>query len=319
MLILDYYQIAEAMQWPLALKYFKDSKYQVQDIMDTYSTDNPDNDSNFQFPAGYYDALVGINDYFTKFYNDNMLKAINSDIGLANANKSAMLSALAYTTSASTPIIPGKETASQFKTSFKAGENIYAIMYLPIGIKTLVPVRDINERYDTWETGSIRVYVNIDGEYAFSPNLYIPVDMRDYAANKPYVIMELNPSPKSTYGYDSKMWYDEFVQMGSGSHEVVINLPYENSNAAIGSFKIDWTNADVTKIQNNVNNCMKIAETNRANIRSLPKEFSSKSAAYKDSTLSDASLKSIFTKRYKNVKKILKVVRIGSNKGLIGG
>jgi len=57
---------------------------------------------------------------------------------------------------------------------------------------------------------------------------------------------------------------------------------------------------------------MKIAETNRANIRSLPKEFSKKSTSYKDSILSDAALKSLYTKRYKNVKKILKLVNIGT-------
>jgi hypothetical protein len=215
-----------------------------------------------------------------------------------------------------TSIKAGKETAGQFTDKFTADSHLYAIAYLDSNVQS---IEKIGTKFDTtyipYETVQAAATISIDGqEYYGNSSPIVPMNVQDYQANKAYITFEIIPNPKDTVGYDPNAWYENvFMLLSSGEHEVTIDLTLNSKKIASGSFNIDWTDADLEKIQKNAETCSKIAADYRANLRKMPAQFSQKNSPYKDASLSDKNLKAMIMSTYKNCKKITKFVTIGKS------
>lgn len=215
-----------------------------------------------------------------------------------------------------TSIKAGKETESQFTDSFTADSHIYAIAYLDSKVQD---IEKIGEKYDDtyipYETVQAVATITIDGQqYYGNNNPIIPMNIQDYQANKAYYTFEIIPDPKDTVGYDPYTWIENvFILLGSGNHEVKIDLSLNNQTIASGSFNIDWTNGDTEKLQENADECSKIASDYRAKLRKMPVQFSQKNSPYKDSALSEKNIKAMIMDEYENCKKITKFITLGKS------
>jgi hypothetical protein len=215
-----------------------------------------------------------------------------------------------------TSIKAGKETASQFTDKFTADSHLYAIAYLDSEVQSIEKIGEkFDDTYIPYETVQAVATISIDGqEYYGNNNPIIPMNVQDYQANKAYFTFEIIPDPKNTVGYNLSAWYENiFILLGSGEHEVKIDLTLNNKKIASGSFNIDWTNGDLEKLQKNAEDCSKIASDYRANLRKMPVQFSQKNSPYKDTLLSDKNIKAMIMRDYKNCKKITKFVTLGKS------
>lgn len=214
-----------------------------------------------------------------------------------------------------TNIVAGKENISQFSDKYSAVSNIYAIAYLPMGVKSIKPSLTLDDKtYIGYETVQASAALKIDGEISQFPPVSVPVNIQDYQANKGYITFEIIPNAKSTVGYNFLEWYSSlFSQLKPGNHTISIELSLNNSKVASGQFELDWNNADLTKIKKNLENCQKIASDYRANLRKVPEQFKNKHKVYKDAALSDAKIKAMFMQEFKNAVSISKMVNIGDN------
>ncbi|MDF2987062.1 MAG: hypothetical protein K0R50_2572 [Eubacterium sp.] len=210
----------------------------------------------------------------------------------------------------------GKETAGQFTDKFTADSKIYAIAYLDKKVQSIEKIgQKFDDTYIPYETVQAVATLSIDGmEYYGNSTPIIPMNIQDYQSNKAYFTFEIVPDPKDTVGYNLTTWYENlFILLGSGEHEVTIDLSLNNQKIASGSFNIDWTNGDLEKLKKNAEDCNKIATDYRANLRKMPAQFSQKHKPYKDASLSDKNIKALITKTYPNLKKITKFVTIGKS------
>ncbi len=210
----------------------------------------------------------------------------------------------------------GKETASQFTDKFTADSHIYAIAYLDSKVQSIDKKEDLSDgTYIPYETVQAVATVTIDGrEYWGNNNPIIPMNVQDYQANKAYFTFEIIPDPKDTVGYNLAAWYENiFILLGSGNHEVKIDLTLNNKQIASGTFNIDWTNGDLEKLKNNADECSKISSDYRANLRKMPAVFSQKHKPYKDALLSDKNIKAMIMSKYENCKKITKFITVGKS------
>lgn len=215
-----------------------------------------------------------------------------------------------------TSIIAGKETASQFTDKFTADSHLYAIAYLDSQVQSIEKIGEkFDDTYIPYETVQAVATISIDGqEYYGNNNPIIPMNVQDYQANKAYFTFEIIPDPKSTVGYNLSTWYENiFILLGSGNHEVTIDLTLNNKKIASGSFNIDWTNGDLEKLQKNAEECSKIATEYRANLRKIPVQFSQENSPYNDPLLSDENIKAMIMSAYKNCKIITKFVTLGAS------
>lgn len=215
-----------------------------------------------------------------------------------------------------TSITAGKETESQFTDKFTADSHIYAIAYLDSQVQSIEKIGEkFDDTYIPYETVQAVATISIDGqEYYGNNNPIIPMNIQDYQANKAYFTFEIIPDPKNTVGYNLSTWYENiFVLLGSGNHEVKIDLTLNNKEIASGSFNIDWTNGDLEKLQKNAAECSKIASDYRANLREVPVQFSQKNSPYKDPLLSDENIKAMIMSEYENCKTITKFITLGES------
>ncbi len=210
----------------------------------------------------------------------------------------------------------GKETSSQFTDKFTADSNIYAIAYLDKNVQSIIKKsNECDGTYIPYETVQAGATISIDGR-EFYGNDYpsIPMNVQDYEANKAYLTFEIIPDPKDTVGYDLLTWYSHIFQLlDSGEHEIKIDLYLDGNVVASGTFTIDWTNADLTKIYDNAVECNKIAAAYRGNLRKMPTQFSQKNSPYKDPLLSDKNLKAMIKEDYEDCKKVTKLVTLGKS------
>lgn len=210
----------------------------------------------------------------------------------------------------------GKETAGQFTDKFTAESNIYAIAYLDSKVQSIDKIAEVSDgTYIPYETVQATATITIDGmEYWGNSAPIIAMNIQDYQANKAYFTFEIRPDPKDTIGYNLPSWYENlFILLGSGEHEVTIDLTLNYKKIASGSFNIDFTNADLAKLKKNAEDCNKIASDYRANLRKMPAVFSQKHKPYKDALLSDKNIKAMIMSEYENCKKITKFITVGKS------
>lgn len=207
-------------------------------------------------------------------------------------------------------IAPDKVTDASFTTSFDANSNIYAIAYLTAPLQDIAPKTSYYT--DPNETSTASASVKIDGKDFDYGYIRFKVDVQEYQANKAYVTFELLPNSNSTKGDNLKEWYDfVFSKLTSGKHTITVDISVNSTNVAVGEFEIDWTGADLKKISANVNKCIKISDNYRANNTKVPGVFKEKSKKFKDKSLSDKKIKSVFMNQYSDAKSIMKFVNVG--------
>lgn len=294
----------------------------VNQINDLFKAASECDKSQYNLALKYYNKIIKMCDAFMIIAEghkgatekkaeaqkciDNVMKSVDSKIFSSDVHKNNIGKVLFSKNN----IVAGKETTSSFSTSYDANSNIYAIAYLSTPLQKIVPKASYYPNPN--ETCSASAYVKIDGVKFDYGSIKFNVDVQDYQANKAYVTFELLPNAKNTKGDNLKEWYDfVFSKLKSGKHTIEIEIAVDGTSVANGKFEIDWTNADLKKISKNVTNCIKISEDYRANKAQVPGVFKVKSKTYKDKTLSDSNIKTIFKKYYSDATSILKFVNVG--------
>lgn len=240
---------------------------------------------------------------------DSVMKSIDTKIFSSDVHKNNIGKILFSRNS----IVAGKETASSFTKSFDANSNIYAIAYLSTSLQKIVPKASYYP--DPNETCYAAAHVKIDGVDFSYGYIKFAVDVQEYQADKGYVTFELLPNAKNTKGDNLKEWYDYlFSKLKPGKHTISVEITVGETTVAGGDFDIDWKNADLKKISNNVSNCIKISDAYRASKAQVPGVFKVKSKTYKDKSLSDNNIKALLSNAYPDFKSLTKyLVNVGDN------
>jgi hypothetical protein len=202
------------------------------------------------------------------------------------------------------PIVIGKERESDFTTSFTASDKIYGVAYLTAGVADLTS-KDFLPRRATIST-------SINGAMSdFASNRVFEED--ELKKNISAVTFELIADPSEATGKQPEMFYQEVLKsLSPRKHKFKIFFFKQE-----GDFELDWTNANLKKIEADAALSTKNAETNLANARQLPDEFKENSFATRD-FLTLPKVKQIIKASVENCKEVLSVVvSTGDLKGAV--
>jgi len=197
------------------------------------------------------------------------------------------------------PIVVGKESASQFVSSFDGKDKIYAIAYLE---GTLEDMGDLKNYNYGDKNGNYSMH--LDGQQNNIGVKFLP----ESRANA-YLLIEIIPDPNQALSpTDALEWYKTLSNLSPKKHTLKLWLwSGRNQVAESQEISLDWSNTDNNALKANAEAAAKKAEDNYAKVRSLPKRFSEPVEKFKDPQLSHANMIKLFMAQEKNCAQVLKV------------
>ena len=185
------------------------------------------------------------------------------------------------------PIVIGKEDPAQFTDTFSSTDRIYGMAYLDA-----VMGKDLN----------VDNRMNIDG---FMQHVFI--DIPESYKGKAYCLIEIIPDPeKAIHTEDAVKFMKVLGRLETGEHTVDWQFKVARIKAT-GQFKLNWSDADVEKLQADAALSAVNAENNIAKIRQLPEIFSKPEGSFDDPQLSNGKLKALCVKGLKDCKEVIKI------------
>ncbi|HEY9061605.1 MAG TPA: hypothetical protein VIO64_14020 [Pseudobacteroides sp.] len=221
----------------------------------------------------------------------------------------------------STPIVPGKTSDKEYKTTFSGSENIYGVANFTNGIKTALGsnAKTVTIEGAEYITLYAQCMVDMKQNNYTSSKAYVYIKKADYNSNKASVPFEIMPDPTKSTALNLNSWYDviyPILKSGKNNVRIQLDSDYEDRNyIARGEFVLNWSDSDKSKVTKKVAAAVKRVEDNQANIRKLPGYFKQKHVPYKDASLSDTKIKELVKKKFPNLKNIIKIVNLDGKMG----
>ncbi len=204
------------------------------------------------------------------------------------------------------PIVLGKEVESDFQTSFKPGEKIYAVAYFKAGIKDLPSGAKEDQVIfaTTWADG--------DGlfgqgpEYPNDNKIGRRLTQAEVDKNISAWTFELIADANTTTSLMPWYFADMLSRLSPRKHE--INLMMGDWNKG-GSFTIDLDGIDLEKNLAEAKAYSEKAAEIIANNRTIPEEWKAYTKkSFKDPSLNLAAMKSLLKQDYSDIVEVLRVV-----------
>jgi hypothetical protein len=195
------------------------------------------------------------------------------------------------------PIVAGKENEADFTTKFAASDRIYGIIYFKAGVNDLNGSKQKN----------LTPYLNItiDGNASRGDVVKRKLEVSQVEKNISVLPFEVIADPASATSNTSEQFFTEhFKSLSPRKHTIKMDLGQWNAG---GEIELDWTNANLQKLEADAKLASKNAESNAANLRELPEEFTANKFIAKD-ILTLAKLKSLIKTAIPECAEVLTVV-----------
>jgi hypothetical protein len=209
------------------------------------------------------------------------------------------------------PIIVGKENEADFKTSFNAGEKIYAMAYFTAGVNDLLG--------GAKEDNRIYASVEIDGQAVWGRGDYKQLDNNvgrqltktEIDKNISAWAFELIADENTTTSTIPWAFAEMLESVSPRKHTVVLNMNAWNKG---GSFTIDLDGIDLEKqVQEAKAYSIKAADI-IANNRTIPEEWKTYTKnSFKDPQLTLPKMKAQLKEDYNDLVEVLRIVILANN------